>query len=67
MTDEPIPNFQCPSCGSMSIIERQKEVASKSSFFSGTETTISHTLICLKCKWEYQKGQTINYGKSLFR
>jgi predicted nucleic-acid-binding Zn-ribbon protein len=61
MIEEPLPNFQCPKCGNMSVVQKQQRTAVES-FMLGLrkEITTSYTLVCLKCKWEYQNGETLN-------
>jgi transcription elongation factor Elf1 len=59
MVDEPISNFQCPSCGNMSIVNRIKYEQSSGWFnfiFNNGRLDIeSNKFVCLKCNWEKSK------------
>lgn len=56
--DEPTSNFQCPKCGSLSVVNRTKyEKAGLFGFLINDKRNVinSKTLVCLKCNWEHDK------------
>jgi len=48
---EPIPGFQCPKCGSFSVIKERKP-----------RTYKRYQLRCLKCGWTYDLGRPVEFS-----